>query len=169
MIPVLHQLEGGHDTRVGHGFQQVEAVLRVDTESDPPAFGRVAVLEEEPGRTELQLGPRSDIDGKSYMNVAGVNEEQVESIRESGWQADMLNSYILVKYRVEDDGLLLWAMDKDAKKEAIQYGKIKGEVKEGDGGTRIRFTDTTENLAKFVADAGDGLFADEPLQCERVR
>ena len=35
--------------------------------------------------------------------------------------------------------------------------------------TRVRFTDTTENLAKFVAAASDGLFADEPLRFERVR
>ena len=112
---------------------------------------------------------RSDIDGKSYLNLAGATQEQLTSIQQSGWQADMLDSYILVKYRVEDDGLLLWATNKDAKKKAIQDGKIKGEIKEGDGGTRIRFTDTTENLAKFVAAAGDGLFVDEPLRFERVQ
>ena len=112
---------------------------------------------------------RSDINGRSYLNLAGATQEKLTSIRENGWQADMLDSYILVKYRVEDDGLLLWAMDKEAKKKAIQDGKIKGEIKEGDGGTRVRFTDTTENLAKFVAAAGDGLFADEPLRFKRVR
>jgi hypothetical protein len=111
----------------------------------------------------------SDIDGKSYLNVAGATQEQLTSIQENGWQADMLDSYILVKYRVEDDALLLWATNKDAKKKAIQGGKIKGEIKEGDGGTRIRFTDTTENLAKFVAAAGDALFADESLRFKRVR
>jgi len=139
----------------------------------PDGVMRVVVVSHQNGG-ELQqpsqlIAFRSDIGKKSYLNVAGVSQEQLTSIRENGWQADMLNSYILVKYRIEDDGLLLWAMDKEAKKKAIQDGKIKDEIKEGDGGTRIRFTDTTENLAKFVAAAGDGLFAAEPLRFKRVR
>lgn len=139
----------------------------------PDGVMRVVVVSHQNGG-ELQqpsqlLAFRSDIDGKSYLNLAGGTQEQVKSIQESGWQADMLNSFILVKYRVEDDGLLLWATNKDAKKTAIQDGKIKGEIKEGDGGTRVRFTDTTENLAKFVAAASDGLFADEPLRLKQVR
>lgn len=112
--------------------------------------------------------PSSNIGGKSYLNIAGVTQEQLESIRESGWQANMLDSYILAKYQVEDDRLLLWAMDKEAKKKAIQDGKIKGEIKQGDNRTRVRFTDTTENLVEFVADAGDELFVDKPAQLEQV-
>ena len=139
----------------------------------PEGVMRVVIVSHQ-NDAELQqpsqlLAFRSDINGKSYLNLAGATQEQLASIRENGWQADMLDSYILVKYRVEDDGLLLWAMNKEAKKKAIQDGKIKGEIKEGDGGTRIRFTDTTENLAKFVAAAGDGLFADEPLRFKLVR
>ena len=60
-------------------------------------------------------------------------------------------------------------LDKEAKKKAIEGGKIKGEIKEGNVVTRIRFTDTTQKLAQFVAAAGDGLFSNEPLRFERVR
>ncbi|MDY0167627.1 MAG: hypothetical protein RBS80_13855 [Thermoguttaceae bacterium] len=139
----------------------------------PEGLMRVAVVSHQ-NDGELQQPSqvvvfRSDIGGKSYLNLAGVSEEQLESIQESGWQADMLDSYILAKYQVEDDGLLLWAMDKEAKKKAIQDGKIKGEIKQGDNRTRVRFTDTTENLAEFVAAAGDELFVDKPARLERVR
>jgi len=139
----------------------------------PDGVMRVVIVSH-PNGGDLQqpnqlLAFRSDIDGKSYLNIAGVTQEQLESIRENGWQANMLDSYILLKYRVENDALLLWAMDKEAKKKAIQDGKIKGEIKEGDSGTRIRFTDTTENLAEFVATAGDELFADKTLRFNRVR
>jgi len=50
----------------------------------------------------------------------------------------------------------------------IQDGKIRGEIKEGDGGSHIGFTDTTKNLAQFAAAAGEGLFAEEPIPFERV-
>jgi hypothetical protein len=33
----------------------------------------------------------------------------------------------------------------------------------------VLFTDTTENLAKFVAEAGDGLFSKDALRLERVK
>jgi len=138
----------------------------------PDGVMRVVIVSH-PNGGDLQqpnqlLAFRSDIDGKSYLNIAGVTQEQLESIRENGWQANMLDSYILLKYRVENDALLLWAMDKEAKKKAIQDGKIKGEIKEKFGGS-VRFTDTTEDLAEFVAAAGDGLFVDKPTQLEQVR
>jgi hypothetical protein len=33
----------------------------------------------------------------------------------------------------------------------------------------IVITDTTENLARFIADAGDGLFSKEVVRLERVK
>lgn len=112
------------------------------------------------------LAFRSDVGGHSYLNIAGVTQEQLGSIREEGWKADVLGSYILPKYRVEDDALLVWGTDMEAKKKAIEGGKIKGEIRLGGF---ARFTDTTQNLAQFVAAAGDELFSDEPLRMERVQ
>jgi hypothetical protein len=37
------------------------------------------------------------------------------------------------------------------------------------GNARAMFTDTTENLAKFVAEAGDDLFSKDVLKLQRVK
>ena len=63
-----------------------------------------------------------------------------------------------------------WGMDGDAKRQAIEGGKIKGVIEEREHhGSRIAFTDTTEDVARFVAGAGDGLFSKDVLRLERVK
>ena len=60
-------------------------------------------------------------------------------------------------------------MTEDTKKQAITSGKIKGYARrEGKVGPSC-FTDTTENVARFVAAAGDSLFEKEPKRLERVK
>ena len=61
-------------------------------------------------------------------------------------------------------------MDTNVKERAIKSGKIKGLVEENKNTwiTAVRFTDTPENLARFVAAAGDSLFVKEPLRLEKV-
>ena len=64
-------------------------------------------------------------------------------------------------------------MDSEAKKQAIGAKKIKGVIeKEKEKGMyviTIRFTDTTENVARFVAAAGDSLWdTKDPMRLERV-
>lgn len=52
----------------------------------------------------------------------------------------------------------------------MEAGTIKGRIrKDQDGNARAIFTDTTENVAKFVAGAGDKLFSKEMLRLERVK
>jgi hypothetical protein len=66
-----------------------------------------------------------------------------------------------------DDGdkLLMLGINEDAKKKAIADGRIKGTVDDNSA----KFTDTTENLARFVEDAGDGFWnAKAPMRLERV-
>ena len=66
--------------------------------------------------------------------------------------------------------LTIQLIDQEAKKRAVEAGKIKGmSEKDRDGNTRVHFTDTTENLAKFVAEAGDDLFSKDMLRLERVK
>ena len=81
--------------------------------------------------------------------------------REKGWNSEAVGGFFIFKYKIEGDTLLLWQMDDDAKRKAIQGGKIKGEG--------IGFTDTTENVARFVASAGDSLFKEEVIRLERVK
>ena len=136
----------------------------------PEGMMRVVTVSH-PNNGELQkpqqfLAFASDLGGDSYLNMAVVTQEQLASILEDGWKAGLLESYILLRYRVDGDALLVWAMNNKAKSEAIEGGRIKGEIKDA---TFVRFTDTTENLAQFVVAAGDELFSDDPLRLERVR
>lgn len=146
---------------VGHlGGKAPEAVMRV-----------VSITKFEDGRlgepNQFLLFP-TDIAGKSYLNVGLVTQEQLATIQETGWKPDLVDSYFLLRYRVEGNTVLAWVMEPEAKQKAIEAGQIKGEIKE-DGGKRIRFTDTAENVAQLVADMGDTLFIDEPLRFERGR
>lgn len=111
----------------------------------------------------------TEIGGNRYLNVTGATQEQLTSLQKTGWKADLFDSYFLLKYRVEGDTVLVWPMNWDAKEKAIQAGKIKGEIKRDKDGTRIRFTDTPEHLAQFVAAADASLFSDKPLRFERIR
>jgi hypothetical protein len=63
-------------------------------------------------------------------------------------------------------GLFAWPMNNETKKKAIKAGTIKGEITSD--GAPAKFTDTTQNLARFVAAAGEDLFSNEPLRFERV-
>ena len=99
---------------------------------------------------------------KTYLNVA-VTEQQVKLLEEKGWKA--VDSYLILKYRVDGDKMVVWGMDGDAKKRAIESGKVKGVIEN----MPPKFTDTTENVARFIAEAGDGLWnTKEPGQFERV-
>ncbi len=100
---------------------------------------------------------------KTYLNVTAGTEQQIRHLEEKGWKAVDLCS--ILKYQVDGDKLLVWCMVEDAKKRAIEGGKVKGVIEENNS---AKFTDTTENVARFVADAGDGLFYKRPLRLERV-
>lgn len=118
--------------------------------------------------SQMLLFP-TEIAGNRYLNLTDATQEQLASLQKTGWKADLFDSYFLLKYRVEGDTVLVWPMNPDAKKKAIEAGKIKGEITKGKDGTRIRFTDTPEHLAQFVAAAGASLFSDKPLRFERIR
>ena len=108
--------------------------------------------------------------GKTYLSVTEGKEQQVKLLEEKGWKPEVVDSYYILKYQVDGDKLLVWTMDADAKKRAIESGKIKGviEKKKDQYASTVKFIDTTENLARFVAEAGNGLFPNEPLRFEKV-
>jgi len=117
---------------------------------------------------EMLLFPTT-LGTNTYLNLAEADSQQFELLEKKGWNSHTLGAFLLPKYRVEENTLLVWPVDWDAKKAAIQAGKVKGVVEKRDsGGEKVMFTDTTANLARFVAGAGDSLFAKEPLRLERV-
>ncbi len=105
------------------------------------------------------------IGDRTYLNVTG------QLIQErNGWKS---NGYFLFRYQMDGERLLLWRMDTDAKETAIDSSKIRGfsdhEKSKKAWLRKVRFTDTTENLACFVANAGDSLWdTKELLRLERV-
>lgn len=93
------------------------------------------------------------IGNKTYLNLV-IDEKQVKRLDEKGWKNAAIESYTFLKYRLDGDKLTAWAMDEGAKKQAIQSGKIKGATTT----TVAGFTDTTENIRRFIADADDRLW-----------
>ncbi len=136
----------------------------------PPSVMRaVAIMHEEgkmKGPVEYLLFP-TVLGTKTYLNLTGGEEQQINLLQQKGWTDETANSYFFLKYQLEGDKLTVWNINDDAKRQAIESGKVKGEIDPKNKSSR--FTDTTENLARFVAEAGDGLFSKTPwLRLERV-
>ena len=103
---------------------------------------------------------------KNYLNVVISRDDKlVKSLDEKGWKAVEVDNYMFAKYKFDGDKLLLYGMDGEAKKKAIRGGQIKGTVENNSG----CFTDSTENVARFVKEAGDSLWMNKPEHLERIR
>ena len=137
----------------------------------PASVFRVAVSRRKPDGTTEQLDPMllfpTTIGGKTYLNVTVGKDEKMKLLEEKGWTPETIPPIFFLRYQVTEDTLTVQGIDGEAKKRAIQAGKVKGES--FDGGFVFMFTDTTENLAKFVAEAGDDLFSKDVLKLQRVK
>ena len=106
----------------------------------------------------------------TYLNIAPGGDECLKVLKEKGWRG--VEGYVLLKYKVEADTVLGWKMDSDAKVKAIDAGKIKGKDWAKPGFLLMdtyTITDTTENVARFVAGAGDSLFSENAMHLDRVK
>jgi len=106
------------------------------------------------------------IGDKTYLNVIlGGDKKLAKRLDEKGWNSDAVECYTFLKYQFDGDKLVVWLIDEKAKEQAIKSGKVKGVVERDMG----KFTDTSENVARFVAGAGDSLWnTKEPGRCERI-
>ena len=112
----------------------------------------------------------STIGDKTYLNVTSGQKPQFRLVEERGWSPETVNTYSIFRYQFTGDVLTVQWFDSEAKKRAVEAGKIKGKVeKDQDGNARVHFTDTTENLAKFVTEAGDDLYSKDVVRLERVK
>ena len=108
----------------------------------------------------------SDIGNDRYLNIAAVNKTALDQLEKSGWDDKLVQGYFIGKYQVQGDALTIWSIDREAKRRAIQSGKIKGTVEKND----VFFTDTPENVAALLAaPANADLFNKEPIRYERVK
>ena len=139
----------------------------------PASVMRVTGSSRKPDGTTEQIEPLllfpTTLGDKTYLNVTDGTEPKV-NLLEKGWTAETVNTYLILRYQVTGDTLAIQWMDGDAKKRAVEAGKIKGKIKKDqDGNVRVHFTDTTENLTKFITAAGDDLFSKDVLKLERVK
>ena len=140
----------------------------------PASVMRVTGSNRKPDGTTEQIEPLllfpTTLGEKTYLNVCDGKEPKVKLVEEKGWTAETVNTYWVYRYQVTGDTLAVQWMDGDAKKRAVEAGKIKGKIeKDQDGNIRVHFTDTTENLTKFITAAGDDLFSKDVLKLERVK
>lgn len=101
-----------------------------------------------------------------YLNVASIDDKELDQFEKAGWKPELVKGYFIIKYQVQGDTLKLWTMERDARRKAIESGKIKGTIDK----KTVLFTDTTENLAALLASPdGISLFDKEASTCERVK
>jgi hypothetical protein len=105
------------------------------------------------------------IGANRYLNVALVDDKDIDHFDKPGWKPNLVKGYILVKYQVNGDALMLWNMDQDAKRQMIDAGKAKGTVTKN----AVYFTDTSESVAKLLAASkANALFTKKPATGVRV-
>jgi len=135
--------------------------------SFPASVMRVLEVTHSKGKLDLPLeylAFPTVLGDKTYLNIVS-DVEQVNHLDESGWKAVEVESYTFLKYQFDGDKLVMWPINEDAKKRAIKEGKVKGAVRK----QTSKFTDTTENVARFVAGAGDSLWNTKvPVRFERI-
>lgn len=118
---------------------------------------------------------------QTYLNVAvGLDDKLVQSWivegedgkgrekgrKEKDAKAREVEGYMFYKFKLDGDKLTFYAIDEEAKQNAIKDGKIKGIIEHDN---LAKFTDTSKNLARFIADAGDSLWNTKmPVHLERV-
>jgi hypothetical protein len=134
----------------------------------PPSMLRIVSVRHGDGTVEPPeeyLAFPTVLQGKSYLNVV-IDPKQVKHLDENGWKPETVDCYTFLRYEVQGDRLTVWLIDEQAKERAVKDGKIKGVMKDN----IAQFTDTTENVARFVAEAGDSLLnTKEPGRLERVK
>jgi hypothetical protein len=134
----------------------------------PNSMMRVAIAKNKKGKPELSeqlLIFPSVVKHKTYLNVIDEKGYQDKFSQDKGWNAEAVDCYWILKYQVDGDKLLVWPIDLTAKQQAIRDGRIKGVIEKDKPDI---FTDTTENVARFVAGEADRLFSLGPFQLKRV-
>ncbi len=123
----------------------------------PDSVLRVVAAKHESGKVEPPeeyLMFPTLLEEKSYMNVV-VDPKQVKALNEKGWDPALVETYIFLKYKVDGDKAAIWLTDSQVKERAIKAGEMKGVVEPRKSPL---FTGSTEEVARFVAKAGDSLF-----------
>jgi hypothetical protein len=104
---------------------------------------------------------------KTYLNAFG--EEALDQKKHPNFDGAAIDSFLIMKYRLTDDGLEFWkGYSVKALGEAIEKGLVLGKVehdKDTKAITGASLTDTTDNLVKFFERTdSDAVFPDDVKQ-----
>jgi hypothetical protein len=76
------------------------------------------------------------------------------------WEKASAKGYLIYKYEVTAEVLTLWSSQSGQLEKAVKAGNLKGKWEGGPYYSYLRITDTTANLARFLAsEEGDRLFS----------
>jgi hypothetical protein len=81
-----------------------------------------------------------------YVNITGLDADKIKTMGDAKWEPSMADGYFIYKFEITGDKLAIAGMDQKQKEAAIKAGKIKGTSE-----NNPRFTDTAENLVRFLA------------------
>lgn len=114
------------------------------------------------------FGFATTIKDSTYVNLAGVKNDQFRELKEKGWKPTMIDGYGIFKYTLDKDVLQIRPMDIAAVGKAVQDGKIKGTIAKqtpdepnvnpvanliGDAlrePAQVVITDTSDNLRRVI-------------------
>jgi hypothetical protein len=150
-----------------------------DGETDVLAIGRATGVDGLPKGVMSTADVRIDKDGllsaseprpAFFVSVVGkenfmnffTDTEAIAVVMKDGtphrqWNAGGIKGYLLMRYEVAKDTLIMWAghMEAAGVVGVIEGGKLTGEVKRENGSLRsAKLTDSTENLVKFLKGGG---------------
>jgi hypothetical protein len=101
-----------------------------------------------------------------YLNVALVTSENAKRMDREGWSRDLVKGYFILKYELNGDAITVAAMDKQAKKDAIESGEIMGRT-----GESPLFTDVSPKIVQLLmnVEQNDKLYGKTARTLERVK
>jgi len=101
--------------------------------------------------------------GHNYISLGIAEDEAAE--------AGKFDEYMLVQYYFTDEpDMVIWMPVSGAFAEAVESGKLKGEITKGEMSTSVLLTDSGETIIKFLDDPeNDDLFQyREPLILRKI-
>ena len=82
---------------------------------------------------ELLIFPTT-IGDKTYLNVVEATPSLLKLLEEKGWTNEAVNAYLILRYQITGDVLTIQWIDSEAKKRAVEAGKIKGVIEKDQNG-----------------------------------
>lgn len=125
-----------------HFLKKVDGTLTavwVEHSLDPPKKG------EKTGEVDIYALSTATLKGNHYINAvpAEENDQPADDKTEK--------LFVPLLYTINNDTLTLYLLDEDKVKEAIEAGKIAGEIKKGDIGESVTITADAQTLDAFMA------------------